>query len=167
MGKTIRLTVAQALVKFLNNQYIAFDDRENRMFKGIFTIFGHGNVIGLGQALEEDPGELIVHQGRNEQGMAHAAMGFAKQKMRKQIYACTSSVGPGAANMVTAAATATAIVYRCSSCRAMSTLRVNQIRYCNKWSSRRICLLVQMMHLRLSVNIGIGLHGRKFLCQPV
>lgn len=108
MAKTIKLTVAQALVKFLNNQYIEFDGKENRMFKGVFTIFGHGNVIGLGQALEEDPGELIVHQGRNEQGMAHAAMGFAKQKMRKQIYACTSSVGPGAANMVTAAATATA-----------------------------------------------------------
>ena len=108
MGNTIRLTVAQALVKFLNQQYIEFDGCENRMFKGIFTIFGHGNVIGLGQALEEDPGELIVHQGRNEQGMAHAAMGYAKQKMRKQIYACTSSVGPGAANMVTAAATATA-----------------------------------------------------------
>jgi 3D-(3,5/4)-trihydroxycyclohexane-1,2-dione acylhydrolase (decyclizing) len=108
MANTIRLTVAQALVKFLNNQYIEFDGRQNRMFKGIFTIFGHGNVIGLGQALEEDPGELIVHQGRNEQGMAHAAMGYAKQKRRKQIYACTSSVGPGAANMVTAAATATA-----------------------------------------------------------
>jgi len=108
MAKTIRLTVAQALVKFLNNQYIEFDGKQNRMFKGIFTIFGHGNVIGLGQALEEDPGELIVHQGRNEQGMAHAAMGYAKQKLRKQIYACTSSVGPGAANMVTAAATATA-----------------------------------------------------------
>ncbi|MDQ0204153.1 3D-(3,5/4)-trihydroxycyclohexane-1,2-dione acylhydrolase (decyclizing) [Pectinatus haikarae] len=108
MAKTIRLTMAQALVKFLNNQYIEFDGKENRMFKGIFTIFGHGNVIGLGQALEEDPGELTVHQGRNEQGMAHAAMGYAKQKLRKQIYACTSSVGPGAANMVTAAATATA-----------------------------------------------------------
>lgn len=108
MPKTIRLTVAQALVKFLNNQYIEFDGQQNRMFKGIFTIFGHGNVIGLGQALEEDAGELIVHQGRNEQGMAHAAMGYAKQKLRKQIYACTSSVGPGAANMLTAAATATA-----------------------------------------------------------
>lgn len=108
MATTIRLTVAQALVKFLNNQYIEFDGVENRMFKGIFTIFGHGNVIGIGQALEEDAGELIVHQGRNEQGMAHAAMGYAKQKYRKQIYACTSSVGPGAANMVTAAATATA-----------------------------------------------------------
>lgn len=106
--KTIRLTVAQALVKFLNNQYIEFDGKQNKMFKGIFTIFGHGNVVGLGQALEQDPGDLIVHQGRNEQGMAHAAMGYAKQMRRKQIYACTSSVGPGAANMVTAAACATA-----------------------------------------------------------
>lgn len=108
MANTVRLTVAQALVKFLNNQYIEFDGKQNKMFKGIFTIFGHGNVIGLGEALENDPGDLIVHQGRNEQGMAHAAMGYAKQKRRKQIYACTSSVGPGAANMVTAAATATA-----------------------------------------------------------
>lgn len=108
MANTVRLTVAQALVKFLNNQYIEFDGKQNKMFKGIFTIFGHGNVVGLGEALENDPGDLIVHQGRNEQGMAHAAMGYAKQKRRKQIYACTSSVGPGAANMVTAAATATA-----------------------------------------------------------
>lgn len=106
--KTIRLTVAQALVKFLDNQYVEFDGTVNKFVKGVFTIFGHGNVLGLGQALEQDPGELIVHQGRNEQGMAHAAMGFAKQMHRKQIYACTSSVGPGAANMVTAAATATA-----------------------------------------------------------
>ncbi|VBB05760.1 3 5/4-trihydroxycyclohexa-1 2-dione hydrolase [Lucifera butyrica] len=106
--KKTRLTVAQALVKFLDNQYIEFDGIEMKFVKGIFTIFGHGNVIGLGQALEQDPGELTVHQGRNEQGMGHAATGFAKQKMRKQIYAVTSSVGPGAANMVTAAATATA-----------------------------------------------------------
>ncbi|MCL6557726.1 MAG: 3D-(3,5/4)-trihydroxycyclohexane-1,2-dione acylhydrolase (decyclizing), partial [Firmicutes bacterium] len=106
--KTIRLTVAQALVKFLNNQYVEFDGKQHKFVKGVFTIFGHGNVLGLGQALEEDPGDLVVHQGRNEQGMAHAAMGFAKQNHRRQIYACTSSVGPGAANMVTAAATATA-----------------------------------------------------------
>lgn len=106
--ETIRLTMAQALVKFLDNQYIAFDGVEQKFVKGIFTIFGHGNVVGLGQALEQDSGDLIVHQGRNEQGMAHAAIGYAKQKHRKQIYACTSSVGPGAANMVTAAATATA-----------------------------------------------------------
>ncbi|MGS0942147.1 3D-(3,5/4)-trihydroxycyclohexane-1,2-dione acylhydrolase (decyclizing) [Pseudomonas luteola] len=105
---TTRLTMAQALVKFLDNQYVSVDGVETKFVKGIFTIFGHGNVLGLGQALEQDPGELIVHQGRNEQGMVHAAVGFAKQKLRRQIYACTSSVGPGAANMITAAATATA-----------------------------------------------------------
>ena len=106
--KTIRLTMAQALVKFLDNQYVEFDGCQQKFVKGVFTVFGHGNVLGLGQALEQDPGDLVVHQGRNEQGMAHAAMGFAKQKHRKQIYACTSSIGPGAANMVTAAATASA-----------------------------------------------------------
>ena len=106
--KTIRLTMAQALVKFLDNQYVEFDGNEQKFIKGVFTIFGHGNVLGLGQALEQNSGDLIVHQGRNEQGMGHTAMGFAKQKLRKQIYAVTSSVGPGAANMVTAAATATA-----------------------------------------------------------
>jgi 3D-(3,5/4)-trihydroxycyclohexane-1,2-dione acylhydrolase (decyclizing) len=106
--KTIRLTMAQALIKFLNQQYIEFDGREEKFVKGIFAIFGHGNVLGIGQALEEDPGDLEVYQGRNEQGMAHAAVAFAKQKNRKQIMACTSSVGPGAANMVTAAATASA-----------------------------------------------------------
>ncbi|MFS0821525.1 3D-(3,5/4)-trihydroxycyclohexane-1,2-dione acylhydrolase (decyclizing) [Bacillus sp. 1P02SD] len=104
----MKLTTAQALVKFLNQQFIEVDGKEQRLFKGIFTIFGHGNVLGMGQALEEDSGELEVYQGRNEQGMAHAAVAFAKQKHRKQIMACTSSVGPGAANMITAAATATA-----------------------------------------------------------
>lgn len=108
MGSSIRLTVAQALIKFLDNQYIEVDGQEHKFVEGIFGIFGHGNVLGLGQALEQDRGELIVRQGRNEQGMAHVAMGFAKQKLRQQIYACTSSVGPGAANMITAAATATA-----------------------------------------------------------
>ncbi|KEA53661.1 3D-(3,5/4)-trihydroxycyclohexane-1,2-dione hydrolase [Mangrovibacter sp. MFB070] len=106
--KTIRLTMAQALVRFLDNQYIDVDGKETKFVKGIFAIFGHGNVVGLGQALEENCGQLSVHQGRNEQGMAHAATGFARQKLRQQIYACTSSVGPGAANMLTAAATATA-----------------------------------------------------------
>ncbi|AWX14558.1 3D-(3,5/4)-trihydroxycyclohexane-1,2-dione acylhydrolase (decyclizing) [Mergibacter septicus] len=106
--KTLRLTVAQALVKFLDNQYLEVDGQEIKFIKGIFGIFGHGNILGLGQALEQDSGQLILHQGRNEQGMAHTAIGFAKQKLRQQIYACTSSVGPGAANMITAAATATA-----------------------------------------------------------
>ncbi|WP_264273118.1 3D-(3,5/4)-trihydroxycyclohexane-1,2-dione acylhydrolase (decyclizing) [Duffyella gerundensis] len=105
---TIRLTTAQALVKFLDNQFINVDGVESKFVHGIFAIFGHGNVLGLGQALEQDRGELMVYQGRNEQGMAHAAIGFAKQKLRRQIIACSSSVGPGAANMITAAATATA-----------------------------------------------------------
>lgn len=108
MMKTSRLTVAQALVRFLDNQYVEVDGAEIKFVKGIFAIFGHGNVLGLGQALEEDCGKLAVWQGRNEQGMAHAAIGYAKQKLRQQIIACTSSIGPGAANMVTAAATATA-----------------------------------------------------------
>lgn len=105
---TIRLTTAQALVKFLDNQYLNVDGAESKFVKGVFAIFGHGNVLGMGQALEQDSGDLIVYQGRNEQGMAHAATGFAKQSLRRQIIACTSSVGPGAANMITAAATATA-----------------------------------------------------------
>ncbi|PGE17239.1 3D-(3,5/4)-trihydroxycyclohexane-1,2-dione acylhydrolase (decyclizing) [Bacillus toyonensis] len=106
--QTVRMTTAQALVKFLNQQYVEFDGEQQKFIKGIFTIFGHGNVVGLGQALEEDAGELEVYQGRNEQGMANAAMAFAKQKHRKQIMACTSSVGPGSANMITSAATASA-----------------------------------------------------------
>ncbi|HBH69702.1 MAG TPA: 3D-(3,5/4)-trihydroxycyclohexane-1,2-dione acylhydrolase (decyclizing), partial [Erwinia persicina] len=107
MGK-IRLTTAQALVRFLDNQYLSVDGVETKFVKGIFAIFGHGNVLGLGQALEQDSGDMVVYQGRNEQGMAHAAIGFAKQKLRREIIACSSSVGPGAANMITAAATATA-----------------------------------------------------------
>jgi 3D-(3,5/4)-trihydroxycyclohexane-1,2-dione acylhydrolase (decyclizing) len=105
--KTIKLTVAQALVKFLDNQYVSFDGVESKFVEGIFTIFGHGIAIGLGQALDENPGSLKVFQGRNEQGMCHVATAFAKQLNRRKIIACSSSVGPGAANMVTAAATAT------------------------------------------------------------
>ncbi|WP_201006706.1 3D-(3,5/4)-trihydroxycyclohexane-1,2-dione acylhydrolase (decyclizing) [Pseudomonas cichorii] len=105
---TTRLTMAQALVKFLDNQYVEVDGVQSKFVAGVFTIFGHGNVLGIGQALEQDSGDLVVHQGRNEQGMCHAAIGFAKQHLRRKIYACTSSVGPGAANMLTAAATASA-----------------------------------------------------------
>ncbi|MCL2856629.1 MAG: 3D-(3,5/4)-trihydroxycyclohexane-1,2-dione acylhydrolase (decyclizing) [Oscillospiraceae bacterium] len=101
------MTVAQALVKFLDNQYVSFDGVESKFVEGIFTIFGHGIAVGLGQALDENPGSLKVFQGRNEQGMCHAAIAYAKQLNRRGIIACTSSVGPGAANMVTAAATAT------------------------------------------------------------
>ncbi len=101
------MTVGQAIVKFLDNQYIELDGNETKLVDGVFTIFGHGIVVGLGQALDENPGGLKVYQGRNEQGMAHAATGFARQHNRRKIIACASSIGPGAANMVTAAACAT------------------------------------------------------------
>lgn len=104
---TRRMTVAQALVRFLDQQYVLRDGIETKFVDGVFTIFGHGIVVGLGQALDENPGDLKVYQGRNEQGMAHVATGFAKQNNRKKIIACASSIGPGAANMVTAAACAT------------------------------------------------------------
>ena len=104
---TTKMTTAQALVKFLDMQYVEFDGVETKFVEGMFTIFGHGIAVGLGQALDEDPGRLKVFQGRNEQGMCHAATAFAKQHNRLKIIPCASSVGPGAANMVTAAATAT------------------------------------------------------------
>ncbi|NLO12531.1 MAG: 3D-(3,5/4)-trihydroxycyclohexane-1,2-dione acylhydrolase (decyclizing), partial [Clostridiales bacterium] len=106
--KTIRLTMAQALIRFLENQYLAWDDQEQPFVAGIFVVPGHGNVVGLGQAIAQEARRMRIYQGKNEQGMAHAAMAFAKQKKRKQIMAATSSVGPGAANMITACATATA-----------------------------------------------------------
>ncbi len=106
--KTQKLTMAQALIKFLDNQYINFDGQEIKYVKGVLGIFGHGIVVGLGEALEQEDHNLKFMQGKNEQGMGHIAMGFAKQKKRKQIMAVTSSIGPGAMNMVTAAGTATA-----------------------------------------------------------
>ena len=104
---TIRLTMAQALVKFLDNQYLAVDDVEIKFVEGIIGIFGHGCVVGLGEALEEKDHQLKFYQGHNEQGMAHVAIAFAKQHKRQKILAVTSSIGPGALNMVTAAGTAT------------------------------------------------------------
>lgn len=105
--KTYRLTVAQAIVKFLDQQYVQFDGVENKFVENFFTIFGHGIAVGLGEALDRDDHSLRVLQGRNEQGMCHVAIGFAKQSNRRRIIPCASSIGPGAANMVTAAATAT------------------------------------------------------------
>ena len=106
MGEKIRLTTAQALVKFLNQQYISVDGKETPFVAGVFSVFGHGNVLGLGQALQENPGHLKVFTGKNEQGMTHAATAFSKEKLRQQIFAVTASAGPGSANMITAAGTA-------------------------------------------------------------
>lgn len=106
--KTVRLTTAQALVRFLENQYISFDGEVSAFVEGVIMLPGHGCVLGIGQALSQEAHRLKVWQGKNEQGMAHTAIAFAKQCKRKKIMAVSSSIGPGAANMVTAAATATA-----------------------------------------------------------
>ncbi|MBU2574516.1 MAG: 3D-(3,5/4)-trihydroxycyclohexane-1,2-dione acylhydrolase (decyclizing) [Elusimicrobia bacterium] len=106
--KTRRLTAAGAIVEFLKAQYISRDGNERRFIRGVFAIFGHGNVAGLGQALEEYGGkELPCFQAKNEQAMVHTAAAFAKAKRRMEILACTTSVGPGATNMITGAAAAT------------------------------------------------------------
>ncbi|MCS7058886.1 MAG: thiamine pyrophosphate-binding protein, partial [Meiothermus sp.] len=106
---TQRLTVAQALVKFLAAQFTERDGREERLIAGVWAIFGHGNVSGLGQALEEYGKEvgLPTYRPQNEQAMVHAAIAYAKHKNRLSTFACTASVGPGSTNMLTAAATAT------------------------------------------------------------
>ncbi|TCP56480.1 3D-(3,5/4)-trihydroxycyclohexane-1,2-dione hydrolase [Tamaricihabitans halophyticus] len=103
---TIRLTVAQALLRFLANQYTERDGERQRLIAGCWGIFGHGNVAGVGQALLETP-ELPYLQGRNEQAMVHAAVGFARQSDRLSTHAVTTSIGPGATNLTTGAALAT------------------------------------------------------------
>src|SRR4029077_5369368 len=99
--------MAQALIRFLAVQQTERDGVQHRLFEGCFGIFGHGNVTGVGQALAEEPGLLTYYLARNEQGMVHAAAGFARMRTRLSTLACTSSIGPGATNMVTGAAVAT------------------------------------------------------------
>src|SRR5215472_2716436 len=108
---TVRLTVGQAIVRFLTAQYTERDGQSHRLIEGCFGIFGHGNVAGLGEALLAAeltaPGSMPYYQGRNEQAMVHAAAGFARMRNRMSTLACTTSVGPGATNMITGAALAT------------------------------------------------------------
>ncbi len=106
VSTTRRLTTAQALIAFLKNQYVERDGVEQPFFAGCFGIFGHGNIAGIGQALQQNP-DFRYYQSRNEQGQVHAAAAYAKVKNRLQTFACTSSIGPGATNMITGAATAT------------------------------------------------------------
>ncbi len=104
--KTRRLTTAQATIEFLKNQYVERDGIQQKFFAGCFGILGHGNVAGLGQALHQNP-DFPFYVARNEQGMVHTAAAYAKVKNRLQTFVCTSSIGPGATNMITAAAAAT------------------------------------------------------------
>ena len=104
--KTIRCTAAQAAIRYLANQYVDATSGEERYFAGVWAIFGHGNVAGLGEALHAAREQLPTYRAHNEQAMAHAAIAFAKQLRRRRAMICTSSIGPGATNMVTAAALA-------------------------------------------------------------
>jgi 3D-(3,5/4)-trihydroxycyclohexane-1,2-dione acylhydrolase (decyclizing) len=106
MSQSIRITMSQALVRWMSVQYSERDGREQRFFAGCFGIFGHGNVSGIGQALQQHP-ELRYYQSRNEQAMVNSAAAFAKHANRLRTLACTSSIGPGATNMITGAALAT------------------------------------------------------------
>src|SRR5262245_52242998 len=107
MTRLVRLTMAQALVRFLTKQRSSRDGREQALFGGMFGIFGHGNVAGIGQALQECRGEMRYYLPRNEQAMVHTAAAYAKAHNRLRTLACTSSIGPGATNMITGAAAAT------------------------------------------------------------
>lgn len=104
--KSIRLTVAQAVIKYLNQQYVEREGKENKFFAGCFGILGHGNVAGMGQAIQQQ-NDLKYYQCRNEQSMVHTAAAYAKMKNRLSTFICTTSIGPGATNMITAAAGAT------------------------------------------------------------
>jgi 3D-(3,5/4)-trihydroxycyclohexane-1,2-dione acylhydrolase (decyclizing) len=106
MSQTIRLTMAQAIIRFLQNQYVERDGHAHSFFAGCFGIFGHGNVAGIGQGLQQYP-DFRYYQTRNEQAMVHTAAAFAKMRNRLRTFACTTSIGPGATNMVTGAAMAT------------------------------------------------------------
>jgi len=107
MNEQVRLTCAQAIVRFLQFQYSEMDGGEERLVAKAFGIFGHGNVAGFGQALDEYGADLPFFQAKNEQAMVHAAIGYAKAKRRRSTFACTASIGPGSTNMLTGAATAT------------------------------------------------------------
>jgi 3D-(3,5/4)-trihydroxycyclohexane-1,2-dione acylhydrolase (decyclizing) len=106
-GETVRLTTGQALVRWLQAQWSERDEVRRRAVPAMFGIFGHGNVLGLGQAIVQEGAELPLYQPKNEQAMVHTAIGYAKAARRLQTLACTASIGPGATNMLTGAATAT------------------------------------------------------------
>jgi TPP-dependent trihydroxycyclohexane-1,2-dione (THcHDO) dehydratase len=130
MKPAVRLTMAQALVRFLSAQRVERDGHEHRFFEGCFGIFGHGNVTGVGQALAEQPELLTYYQARNEQGMVHAAAAFAKMRNRLAALACTTSIGPGAPARLPPPSTGC----RCYSFQGTSLHRGAATPFCSSWS---------------------------------
>jgi 3D-(3,5/4)-trihydroxycyclohexane-1,2-dione acylhydrolase (decyclizing) len=126
--KTIRLTAAQAMVRYLSNQ---MNGDGERYIAGVWAIFGHGNVAGLGEALQAAGDDLPTWRGQNEQSMAHAAVAYAKASNRDRAMMVTSSIGPGATNLVTAAALAHVNRLRCCWCLRMCSPAARLIRCCS------------------------------------
>ena len=150
MEQTVRMTVAQAIVKFLDNQYVSMDGVETKFVEGFFTIFGHGIAVGLGEALDSDPGQLRVMQGRNEQGMCHAAIAFAKQNNRRRIIPCASSVRR-----------LRSITSLCWCSRQTALLPASQIRCCSSWSRAAVWLSPPTTRSSRSADTGTVSQGRR------
>ena len=130
-ASTVRLTMAQAIVRYLINQYTTIDGEKVPLFAGVFGIFGHGNVTCLSEALEQVQDRLPTWRGQNEQSMALAAIAYSKAKLRRQIMVATTSVGPGATNMVPT-------VCRCCCCRATLTSTAFPTPCCNRSNTSAI-----------------------------
>lgn len=130
---TIRLTAAQALVRYLAAQHGELDGADVPLFAGVWAIFGHGNVAALGEALYAYRDALPTFRSHNEQAMGHAAIAFAKASRRRRMMACTTSIGPGATNMVTAAAVAHVNRLPCCFCPGTCSRPAGPIRFCSRW----------------------------------
>ena len=128
--QTRRLTMGQAIVEYLRQQHVERDGVEQSFYAGMFGIFGHGNVAGIGQALHQYADSFRYYQTRNEQAMVHTSAAFAKMNNRLRTLACTTSIGPGATNMLTAAAGAT--INRLPVLLLPGDIFAN--RYCNSWN---------------------------------
>jgi TPP-dependent trihydroxycyclohexane-1,2-dione (THcHDO) dehydratase len=156
---TIRLTMAQALTGYLTRQMTEIDGKKVRLIAGVWAIFGHGNVAALGEALYQVRDALPTYRAHNEQAMAHAAIAFAKASFHRRMMAVTSSIGPGATNMVTAAAVAHVDGCRSFFCLATFSLIAGPTRSC---STSRISPMVRFQQMTVSARyraISTALRG--------
>ena len=157
---TQRLTLAQAIIKYLINQHVERDGHQNEFFGGTWGIFGHGNIGGVAQALQQYISDMPYYLSRNEQAMVHSAVAYAKMNRRMKAQACLSSIGPGATNMVTGAATAT--VNRVPVLCLAGDYFAERVQspVCNNLSFHSLKISHQTILLNLSRNIGTEFNDR-------
>lgn len=153
VASTIRLTAAQALVRYLA---ALSTEHGEPLFGGVFAIFGHGNVAGMGEALYRHREELPTYRAHNEQAMAHSAIAFAKAHMRRRMMAVTTSIGPGATNSSQPPRLPTSTACRCCSCPAISSSRARLIRCCSKSKTRMTAGHPRTMRSRPCRDISIA-----------